>query len=154
MTWQKERDELSKREALAEAMDIPIERPVMPDDSKKSVMSRAAIAHIQDDLLPALDTDFAQSRAEDVAILIECMARQQRFGDQLEAIECEEISALLGSDIKDYSDALKQLNDAILAQSLEDKVLIPYFARKAYRDEWLHWPVTRLYPDRVWSALD
>ncbi len=141
-------------EALADAMDIAIERPSMPDDSKKSVISRAAVAHIHSDIMPAVDTPIAQSRADDIVILIECMERQQRFGDQLKSIECQEISQLLDTQINDFNSALKQLNDAILAERLDDKALIPYLARKAYRDEWLHWPVTRLYPDRVWSALD
>ena len=49
-----------------------------------------------------------------------------------------------------YRDA--ENSDVFLFSGIED--LVPYLARRAYRDEWLHAPVTRLYPNRCWSELD
>lgn len=141
-------------EALADAMNIPIERPEMPEEGRSSTIAGAALAHLKDDVAPKLSNAFASSRADDVAILIECMDRTQRFSNQLQAIECEEISNLLGQNYNNYSIAMKALRDAIANESMEDADLVPYLARKAYRDEWLYWPVTKLYPNRRWSALD
>ena len=141
-------------EALAEAMDIAIVRPEFPAERPTSNMAKAITGYLRDDITPALDDNFARSRAGDVAILAECMERQQYYGEELRNIECAEISQLLGKPITDYPQALESLNAAILDEQLEDAAIIPYLARRAYRDEWLHWPVTRLYPDRKWSALD
>ena len=87
-------------------------------------------------------------------ILVECMDRVHRYGETLRAIECDEVSLLLDRPIDDYAVAMEQLNTAILSAKLDDETLLPYLARRAYRDEWLYAPVTRLYPDRRWSALD
>ena len=141
-------------EALAEAMDIAIERPEFPDERPAGRMARAIAGYLRDDIEPALDGKFARSRAGDVSILVECMERVQRYGDELRAIECAEISELLGTPMDDFQHATEALDTAILAEQLDDEVVIPYLARRAYRDEWLHWPVTRLYPDRRWSSLD
>ena len=135
-------------------MDIPITRPEMPEEGKPSLLAKSAMIHLSKDVKPQLDTAFSQSRAEDVAILVECMDREQRFGQQFKRIECEEISQLLDTNIENFEEAMTALNRAILDERLEDSELVPYLARKSYRDEWLYKPVTRLYPDRSWSALD
>jgi aminoglycoside phosphotransferase (APT) family kinase protein len=141
-------------EALADAMGIAIERPEFPVEAPASDIAKAISRYLHDDIEPKLEGAFARSRAGDVGILAECMERVHRYGDELRAIECEEISQLLGSSETDYRHATDALNAAILAEQLDDAALIPYLARRAYRDEWLHWPVTRLYPDRRWSQLD
>lgn len=141
-------------EALAEAMDITIEKPEFPAAEPASTMANAIAGYLRDDIGPALNGAFARSRAGDVAILTECMERVHRYGSVLRETECEEISRILGSPLEDYPQAMDALNTAILAEQLPDEVVIPYLARRAYRDEWLYWPVTRLYPDRRWSELD
>ncbi|MEM9257098.1 MAG: phosphotransferase family protein [Pseudomonadota bacterium] len=141
-------------EALAEAMGIEVERPDMPADVSANVLATSAVDHLRQDVLPDLATPIALSRAEDVAILIECMDRQHRYGNTLRAVECDEIARLLDQPVADYATAMEALNGAIASAALEDEVLIPYLARRAYRDEWLYWPVTRLYPERRWSELD
>lgn len=141
-------------EALAEAMDIAITRPQMPEEGKQGILAKAAMKHLRKDVKPELDTAFSESRVDDVAILIECMDREQRFGKQFKDIECKEISQLLNTTIDSFEAAMSALNKAILDEVLDDAELIPYLARKAYRDEWLYQPVTQLYPDRSWSALD
>ncbi len=141
-------------EALAEAMDIPIAKPELPADEKPGMLARSVARHLRDDIEPELQSPFALSRAGDIAILTECMDRVHRYGAGLRAEECEEMSQLLGRSISDFDEATSALHAAIEAGELEDEVLVPYLARRAYRDEWLYWPVTRLYPNRSWSALD
>ena len=141
-------------EALAEAMEIPIERPPLPDEDKPGAMARAVARHLRDDVEPDLASPFALSRSGDIAILTECMDRVHRYGAALRQQECGEISQLLGKSFSDCAQATGALVEAIAAAQLDDARLVPYLARRAYRDEWLHWPVTRLYPDRRWSALD
>ena len=141
-------------EALAQAMNITIERPEFPQEKKSSNMASAIAGYLKDDIEPELAGAFARSRAADVAILAECMERTHRYQDALQAIECAEVSGLLGAAFTDYSTAMRALNNAILEKQLDDEQVVSYLARRAYRDEWLHWPVTRLYPNRQWSELD
>ncbi|MFN2157969.1 MAG: hypothetical protein ACK2UX_22275, partial [Anaerolineae bacterium] len=44
----------------------------------------------------AADNVYRDYTEQDVAVLIECMDRKRRFGDALDATECEEMGALLG----------------------------------------------------------
>ncbi|MGB1141708.1 MAG: phosphotransferase, partial [Halioglobus sp.] len=141
-------------EALADAMGISIEKPQFPEERAPGNFARAVGNHLRTDIEPALSSKFAQSRAADIAILVECMERVHHYGELLQAQECAEVSALLGQPLPDYTQAMSELNAAIIDGKLSDEDVIPYLARRAYRDEWLHWPVTRLYPDRQWSPLD
>ena len=141
-------------EALADAMGIAIKKPTLPEESAPDTFTKAIRRHLRDDIEPALKSTFARSRAADVAILVECVDRRHRYEGELQATECEEVSRLLNTAIIDHTEAMTALNEAIATQALSDEQLIPYLARRAYRDEWLHWPLTRLYPDREWSALD
>lgn len=141
-------------EALADAMGISIEKPQFPEEIAPGNFAKAIGNHLRTDIEPALSSKFAQSRAADIAILVECMERVHHYGELLQAQECAEVSALLGQPLSDYTQAMSALNTAIIDGKLSDEDVIPYLARRAYRDEWLHWPVTRLYPDRQWSPLD
>ena len=141
-------------EALADAMEIPIDRPELPAEVAPGRFAQAVSGYLRDDIVPELQGAFARSRADDMEILVECMDRVHRYGETLRAIECDEVSLLLDRPIDDYAVAMEQLNTAILSAKLDDETLLPYLARRAYRDEWLYAPVTRLYPDRRWSALD
>lgn len=142
-------------EGLAEAMGVEIERPEMPEsDGEADVLADAAIYAQRNDVQKRVQDPFAQSRARDVATLVECMDRRRRYGPALEAIEIDELGALLGRSQDSVDRGLFELDRAIRAQRLEDEPLIQYLARKAYRDEWLHAPAVGLYPERRWSALD
>ena len=141
-------------EAIAEAMEIPIEVPELPAENKPGKLAKAAIRHLQKDVTPELQSAFATSRAGDVEILIECMDRIHRYGEALQQIESEEIAELLGTPVAEFAAATEALNTAIIGGKLDDERVLPYLARRAYRDEWLYRPVTRLYPDRRWSELD
>lgn len=142
-------------EALAEAMQVPIERPEMPESEGESdVLAEAAMYAQRNDVASRLDGAFAKSRAKDVATLVECMDRKRRYGPALAAIEADEIGALLGTPQKTFEEAIGALDRALRERKLEDEEVIGYLARKAYRDEWLFAPAVALYPERTWSALD
>jgi aminoglycoside phosphotransferase (APT) family kinase protein len=142
-------------ESIAEAAGVTVERPPVPDDSgRRDALVEAAVHTLQHDVAPRLTDAFAASRANDVRILVEVMDRRRRFGPQLEAIECDELAALLGSRPASLADGLAALDAAITEGALDDAAVITYLTRRAYRDEWLHAPAVELYPDREWSALD
>jgi hypothetical protein len=90
----------------------------------------------------------------DVKTLVSCMDRKRRYGPALEAIECDELGALLGSRPGSLEEGFETLDGAIRERRLEDQPLIQYLTRHAYRDEWLYAPAVALYPDRFWAEID
>ncbi len=142
-------------EMLAQAMEIEVERPEMPEgEGTRDVLAEGALYAQSRDVMPAIEDAFAARRAQDVAILIECMDRKRRFAAALDEIECDEIGALLGTRPSTREEGDSTLCAAIRAHRLEDENLIRYLARRAYRDEWLYQPAADIYPDRGWSDLD
>jgi aminoglycoside phosphotransferase (APT) family kinase protein len=142
-------------EALAEAMEVAIERPEMPEaEGEPDALAEAAVYAQENDVQPGLEQAFGRSRAKDVTTLIRCMDRKRRYGPALAAIEIEEVGALLGAKQASMEHAFRALEHAIAESRLDDEPLIRYLARKAYRDEWLFAPAVALYPDRRWSELD
>lgn len=142
-------------EMLAQAMDVELERPEMPEDGGEPDILADSAIHAQDnDVRPRLTDPFARSRAEAVKTLIACMDRKRRYGPVLDAIEREELRELLGVRPDSASHGLTSLHAAIRERSIADEPLIRYLARHAYRDEWLYAPAVALYPARVWSEID
>jgi len=142
-------------EALAEAMDVAVERPELPDDGVPGdVLAEAARFAVEHDLLPELASPYARSRANEVRILVEVIDRRRRFGPALAAAEREELGDLLGRRPKSVTAGWRALERAIAAHSLRDEAIVRYLTRRSWRDEWLHAPAVALYPDRRWSAVD
>ncbi|MCA9506132.1 MAG: phosphotransferase [Myxococcales bacterium] len=142
-------------EMLAQAMQIEVERPEMPEgEGERDILAESAI-HAQDaDVVPAIEDPFARSRAEAVKTLVACMDRKRRYGKALDAIECEELGALLGRRPDSAAEGLVLLDAAIRAGRFEDESLVRYLTRHAWRDEWLYAPAVALYPERRWSEID
>ncbi|MEM7412002.1 MAG: phosphotransferase [Myxococcota bacterium] len=143
-------------EMLAAAMQIPIERPELPDEDSgdDDLLAQAALHNLSHDITPALSDPFARSRARDTATLVACIDRRRRYGDRVASLECDDLGALLGRRPADRESGTRALCEALREGRLPDDAVIPYLARRAYRDEWLHAPSTVLYPDRVWSPID
>jgi aminoglycoside phosphotransferase (APT) family kinase protein len=142
-------------EVLAAAMEVEIERPEMPEsEGEPDVLADAAIYAQDHDVAPVVADPFAKTRVRDVKILVACMDRKRRYGPALEAIECDELGALLGARPSSLGEGLEALDGAIRERRLEDPPLIQYLTRHAYRDEWLYAPAVALYPDRFWAAID
>ena len=142
-------------EALSEAMDIPIDKPEMPDDDGAlDPLAEAASYALEHDVGPHIEDLFAQSRANDVKVLIQCMDRRRRYAATLAEIERDELAMLLGRRPKSAADGLRKLDAAIRKGGLDDAATLRYLTRRAFRDEWLYAPAVALYPQRSWSAID
>jgi aminoglycoside phosphotransferase (APT) family kinase protein len=142
-------------EAIAEAMDVELERPTLPDaEGDKDILASAAQYALEHDVRPATSTPFAASRVGDVSILVQCMDRRRRHGAMIDAMECDELADLLGSRPASAGAGLADLDDALRAQKVGHADVLRYLARRAYRDEWLYEPAVTLYPARNWSAID
>lgn len=142
-------------EMLAQAMEIPVERPALPEAvGEKDVLAEAALYAQANDVAPAVGDAFARSRARDVATLVACMDRKRRYGAAIDAIEVDEIGALLGRRPAGAEEGVRLLDEAIRARKLPDEKLVPYLTRRSYREEWLYAPSVELYPARNWAALD
>ena len=142
-------------ESLAEAAGLAIERPEMPaDDGEKDILADAALWSLERDVTPHVSDTFALSRLNDAAILIKLMDRKRRYGALLDAIECEEMTPLIGARPANRAEGTAVLDQLISAGDIHDNAVITYLTRRAYRDEWLFEPAVSLYPTRSWSALD
>ena len=141
-------------EAMAESMGITIERPEMPADTG-SVDPLAASAEWanEHDVRPALTNPFAMSRAAEVSILVKCMERVRRLGNEIERADLGELSTLLGRRIGNVTSGNAELDVAIRSRRLDDQQLIRFLGRRAYRLEWLYSPTTLLYANRQWAPL-
>lgn len=142
-------------ESIAEAAGIIVEPPTMPDDAgTRDILAEAASYAVDHDVQPHLTNLFAKSRANDVKVLVEVMDRKRRYGAALAAIECDELTPLLGARPASVAEGFAALDRKIAAHEVDDTAVITYLARRAYRDEWLYAPAVALYPARVWSKLD
>jgi aminoglycoside phosphotransferase (APT) family kinase protein len=142
-------------ESIAEAAGVTVERPEMPAAAgERDILAEAAAYAVDNDVQPHLTDLFGKSRANDVKVLVQVMDRKRRYGAALEAIECDEMGALLGTRPATMAEGFRALDDAIKARSLDDTAVITYLTRRSYRDEWLYAPAVALYPERVWSKLD
>jgi hypothetical protein len=145
----------STLEAMAEFMGITIAMPEMPSDKgAPDPLASAALSANELDVRPALTKPFAQSRATEVSILIQCMERVRRLGSAIESADLAELSTLLGHRIGSIASGNAELETAIRAHRLDDQRLIQFLGRRAYRLEWLYSPVTLLYPNRSWAPLN
>jgi aminoglycoside phosphotransferase (APT) family kinase protein len=145
----------STLEAMAEFMGITIAMPEMPSDKgAPDPLASAALSANELDVRPALTKPFAQSRATEVSILIQCMERVRRLGSAIESADLAELSTLLGHRIGSIASGNAELETAIRAHRLDDQRLIQFLGRRAYRLEWLYSPVTLLYPNRRWAPLN
>ena len=142
-------------ESLAEAAGLVVERPTMPvDEGDRDILSEAAVWSLERDVEPHLSDPFARSRVGDASILIRIMDRKRRYGATLDAIECEELTPLLGARPATRAEGTVELDRIINEGDVDDAAVITYLTRRAYRDEWLFEPAVSLYPARNWSPLD
>jgi len=141
-------------EAISEAMGIAIDIPEFPkEDSKRDPLALAASWALKHDIEPAVKTPLAASRARDVDVMVRCIERVARYGAEIDAIECTEMSVLLGAPVTSVADGFDKLDPAILAHSISDESMMRYLTRRAFRREWLYQPCAELCPDRKWAKL-
>lgn len=141
-------------EALAEAMGIEVTPPALPDDGgRPDPLAGAATFALMNDIAPATATPLAAARVRDVEILVRCMERVARLGREVDELERAELATLMATGFDTLAHGLAALNEAIDADALDDRALIPFLYRRAVRREWLFAPCAELYPDRRWSPL-
>lgn len=142
-------------QALCEALDVPIDKPELPAESgSPDTLAEAAKYALANDVAPNVSGLFAQSRVNDVNVLISCMDRIRRYGPQLAETERAELSELLGKRQRTAADGLKRLDTAIRKGTIDEAVALRYLTRRAFREEWLYAPAVALYPARNWAPLD
>jgi aminoglycoside phosphotransferase (APT) family kinase protein len=145
-------------EAIAEAMDVPLERPELPETADSTddedILARAARYALDHDVRPAVTDPFATSRLGDADILVRCLDRRRRLGPMVDSMECDELTPLLGTRPATASAGLADLDQLLRDQRVDHADALRYLARRAYRDEWLHEPAVTLYPERRWSPID
>ena len=75
-------------EMIAQAMEIPIAKPPMPEGvGERTSSPRPRSTRRRTTSAPAVGDAFARSRARDVATLVACMDRKRRYGSAIERIE-------------------------------------------------------------------
>jgi aminoglycoside phosphotransferase (APT) family kinase protein len=145
----------STLEAMAQYMGITLDEAAMPEDSGTAdPLAAAAEFANTHDVLPALTSPFAKARNLEVSVLIRCMERVQRLGQEIERADLADLSALLGREIRKAESANVALDEAIRGRRLDDERLIRFFGRRCYRLEWLYSPAADLYPSRRWAELN
>ena len=145
----------STLESMAEFLGIEIGTVEMPrDEGVTDPLALAADFANENDVRPALTTPFAQARALEVSVLIQCMERVQRLGQKIRRADLDDLCELLGRRISTAPEGNAALDVAVRERRLDDERLIRFFGRRCFRLEWLYSPAARLYPARRWAALD
>jgi aminoglycoside phosphotransferase (APT) family kinase protein len=144
-------------EAIADAMHTSLERPSplpAPAALGGHSIGEVAVDNLRREVLPTIGDSWAQHQLEHSALLVECMDRVARLGPTVEAIEVDELAALLGTRPPTASDGLAALDAALREwDGARDDDVLRYLARRAYRAEELYAPVVALFPDRQFSPL-
>jgi len=142
-------------EALAEAMDVELERPELPSVEIGPSLEGVVVQNLRAEVLPAVDGDFPRHRLEHAALLVECLDRQRQLGPLLAGVELDEIAALTGRRADALDEGLLDLDRAIQNWGSEkDAEVLRYLGRRAWRLEYLWAPVVGLFPGRRFSRID
>jgi len=141
-------------EAIAEAMGMALTPPDLPaEDDKRDPLAAAASWALAHDIAPATGTALARARTLDVDVIVRCMERVARFGDEITRLELADLAALLGEKPPDVASGHDRLIRLIEARQAHEASVLRYLARRACRLEWLYRPCTALFPDRRWAPL-
>ncbi len=146
-------------EAIADAMGVTLERPAFPDVATgPTSLYDVVAANLRTEVLPAVTGDFARNRAEMATVLTETLERLHRIGPAVAAIECAELTELLGMSVTDMRAGLRTL-DALLRNESEvsevsELAVLRYLYRRAVRTEELYAPVVRLFPAMCIRPID
>jgi aminoglycoside phosphotransferase len=144
-------------EAIADAMHTSIERPpALPALGGRAGHSigEVAVDNLRREVLPNVGDTWARHQLEHSALLVECMDRVARLGPTVDAIEVDELAALLGTRPASAQDGLASLDAALRRWDGErDDEVLRYLGRRAYRTEELYAPVVALFPGRQFSPL-
>jgi hypothetical protein len=144
-------------DAIADARGLPRQRPPLPDVAPPGspTLYDVVAENLSADVLPAVDDPFARSRLEAAVLLVQGLARDHLVGPALEAVELDELGALLGRRPSGAEDGRRRLDELIrtAGPDREDEIL-GYLGRRTWRAEQLWAPVVSQFPDLELRRFD
>ncbi len=153
-------------QALADAIGLALGEPELPEvpavvadlagivQAGSAELFEVVARNLNDEVVPHLDTGLARNRAEMAVLLVRSLERQHRLGGAFEAIELDELGALLGRRPATVGEGLRTL-DGVIAEwgRAREADVLGYLYRRAARTEAVYAPIASLYPDRVLADL-
>lgn len=152
-------DVWSKRataEALAEALAIelePVEAPAV-EPGRHARLFDILDDNLRGEQLPHIEDGFLQHRINMDLRLLQYMRNVERIGGEIDRIELDDIAQLLGRPQRNYSEAMRALNQFVLDAGADQyDALVKYFYRHSRREEILMQGAMGRAEDAFMSAL-
>jgi aminoglycoside phosphotransferase (APT) family kinase protein len=142
-------------ECIAEHDGVSLERPALRWARDERPSLHDAVADVLDEvILPPLEGAFVRGRVHEAALLVRSLEREHAARPLLDAIDLEELHALLGVQHTSVATGLADLA-ARIADGMpdDDGRVLRYLARRAWREEQLYAPVVSLFPDLALRPL-
>lgn len=140
-------------ECLADAIGVKVEPPPTPEPTltDRSPIFDAVLQNLREEQLPHVNDSYRQYRLHAAVRLLEYLRQAERIGPTLEAMELDDMGALLGfrpASLAEGNEALQKL--VIESGPEKDKELVRYFYRRIMREQAMLYPAME---DMRWSAL-
>lgn len=131
---------LASAEALAEAMSIQVEAPLIPEprESRHAKLYDILDQNLREEQLPKIETienGFLAHRLNMDLRLIAYMKRIEEIGDEIDKQEISDMSELLGYQPANRGEGMKALDALVVASGPEkNEVFVRYFYRHGMRE--------------------
>lgn len=125
-------------EALAESLGLELEPVVLPEFelSRHAQLFDMLVDNLEAEQLPHIEDSFLQHRMNMLLRLVSYIRNTEHFGTEINAIELDDISQLLGKKQQSYAEAMRSLNTYCeQAEAKDYESLVRYFYRHACREE-------------------
>ena len=135
-------------ECIAEHDGIVLDRPALPWEPDERPTLYGAVADLLDtDVLGSVDGSFARGRTREAALVVRTLEREHAARPALDAVDFDELHALLGRRPADAEAGMSELARHITdGPPDEDGSILRYLARRSWREEQLYAPVVSLFP--------
>ncbi|MEO8692935.1 MAG: phosphotransferase family protein [Acidimicrobiales bacterium] len=136
-------------DCMASFAGMALERPQFQWQPDARPTLYGAVAGILDaEVEPRVDSAFARGRAREARLVVLALEREHQARPTLDALDIDELTALLGHRPDDVRSGLAALCDRIVDGPADhDGTILQYLARRAWREEQLLAPVVSLFPD-------
>jgi aminoglycoside phosphotransferase (APT) family kinase protein len=141
-------------DAIAESMGITLTPPQLPAEDEPGTLAQALDYALGSEVLPAVGTDFARSRLNDVRQMAACVDRLRRFERVIAGLETDALGELLGRRPETVDEGVAAVDAGITEGRYDDEPLLSYLSGRCRRLEWLYAPACARYPDREWATLE
>jgi aminoglycoside phosphotransferase (APT) family kinase protein len=125
-------------ECLAEAMEIALGPVPMPEPAPtpRSRIFDVVLENLREEQLPRISDGFTAYRLRTAIRLVDYLRSAEQLGPAMDALELEEMTAILGPRPKDRSDGNIALAELVMQSGPErDEELVRYFYRRLLREE-------------------